>query len=167
MTIDGKTAQAAFEWDCAGSRNFDYDDYFIPEIPSDIVFYPTLDEIATEDADSDGVAGEGAIDGHVMDFDAIRIKVDYWSYNFQTGQYIDVGTDVVIPVTPDTNPVIRFGVTVNQLINIGAVMEEPSGKYTSAHIVHDYISIEGSVIKCIIVQEYAFDVFDMEVYKCN
>ena len=165
VTIAGKTAQAAFEWDCAGSRNFDYDYYFFDGVPSDVMFYPTLDEIATEDEDNDGITGEGAIDGHVMDVDVIRLKVDYWIYDCENEEYIDEGGITEMDVTPDTNPVIAYGIRVNDLFDVDTVTEQPSGRYINTQTVYDYYYYDGDVMACITVLEYVFDFFDMGVYK--
>ena len=129
------------------------------------MFYPTLDEIATEDEDNDGITGEGAIDGHVMDVDVIRLKVDYWIYDCENEEYIDEGGITEMDVTPDTNPVIAYGIRVNDLFDVDTVTEQPSGRYINTQTVYDYYYYDGDVMACITVLEYVFDFFDMGVYK--
>ncbi len=165
VTIAGKTAQVTFEWDCAGSKDFDYDEFFFPGLEFEAVFYPTLDEIATEDEDEDGIIGEGAIDSHMMDFDIMKIKYDYWIYDYEAEEYVDEGEVVEIDIPLNSNPVIRFDVTLDDLFEFDDVVEQPGGKYLGTMIVRDYIEDTGTVVKCICIMGYTLDVFDMEVFE--
>ena len=167
MTIDGRTARVAFEWDCAGSRDFDYDELFFPDIPSSSYFYPTLDEIAIEDEDNDGVAGEGAIDGHYMEFYVTSIIIAYLKYNFETGEYLEYSDSFPVDVLPGTNPEIKYGVALNNLVVMEQVTEESPGVYRNIQTVHDYCNISGAILTYIMVLEYNADIYDMEVYECE
>ena len=163
VTIDGKSARVAFEWDCAGSRNFDYEDYFIPEEPEDIFFYPTLQEIAGEDTNNNGLSGEGAINGHSMPFVVGFVKVQFWSYDLELDDYVDYG-ETTVNVTPGTDPAVVYGLKVSDLIDIGATTEPLTGKYKSVQTVYDDYFFYGSYYSEVQVLEYCFDVYDLDVF---
>ena len=163
VTIDGQSAQVAFEWDYAGSRNFDYNDYFIPEEAEDVFFYPTLLEIAGEDANNNGIAGESAIDGHSMPFVVGYVTVQFWAYDLELDDYVDYG-EMTVNVTPGTDPTVVYGLKVSDLIEIDATTELIPGKYKSVQTVYDDYFLVNDYYTEVQVIEYCFDVYDLDVF---
>ncbi|MBO7620994.1 MAG: hypothetical protein J6T06_10810 [Victivallales bacterium] len=163
VTIDGRTARVAFEWDCAGSRNFEYEDYFIPEEPEDIFFYPTLQEIAGEDTNNNGISGEGAVNGHSMPFVVGFVKVQFWAYDLELDEFVDFG-ETTVNVAPGTDPAVVYGLKVSDLIDIDATTEPVSGKYKSVQTVYDDYFFYNNYYSEVQVLEYCFDVYDLDVF---
>ena len=163
VTIDGKTAQAAFEWDCAGSRNFEFANYFIPEESENIFFYPTLQEIAGEDTNDNGISGEGAIGGHSMPFVVGFVKVQFWAYDLDLDDFMDYG-ELTVNVTPGTDPDVVYGRKVSDLIDIDVTTEPLTGKYKNVQTVYDDYFFHGSYYSEVQVLEYCFDVYDLDVF---
>ncbi len=163
-TIGGASVAVAMAWDIAGSRDFDGDDFYISEEDTNLEFYPTLQEIAGADDDSDGIPGEGAIGGHSIQFLVKKIKLEYWSYDYVTEQYVNPVSTVEIDVPPNTNPNLLFGANLSNLIDINSVTEPLTGKYVNAQTAHDYFEVTGNVVKCIRVIEYETSVSDTGVY---
>jgi len=163
-TIGGSSVNVGMVWDVGGSVNFEYDDYFIPGESEEIFFYPTLDEISGEDVDSDGIAGEGVINGHSMLFKATAITVSIWAYDWEEDEYIE-NSEETITIVPGQDPEIAYGVYVSDLIEIGATTETDTGKYKSIHTVYDwYEVINDNIDFGIDILEYSFDAYDTEVF---
>ena len=173
VSIGGKSVDVVMNWDISGMFNFVYNDKaiyladFLPYVENKVSFYPTLDEMAGHDEDKDGKAGEGAIDGHDIKFYVTKVTFDYWSFDIEKWEYIDKGGVVEQDVVAGANPTLRFGVRLDELIDVKDVTETISGKYVNRQTVSDYYTITGNVIKCITVKGYKFVVYDEEVYVCE
>ena len=164
VTIGEESVDVEMEWDISGCKDFDYDGFFFPDVESEVFFYPTLDEIATEDEDEDGNEGEGAIGGHHLECAVTRIKYDYWSYDYVLGDYIEEGGVVEMDIEAGDDPEICFEVNVYDLFEMDDVQETPFGKYVNTHIVSDYYEDDGEVISCIVILEYEIEWIDTDVH---
>lgn len=167
VTIGGKSVAVTMAWDIGGIRDFKYDRDYLPGVKSDVIFYPTLDEIALRDEDADGKAGEGAIDGHDIQFHVTKVTFDYWSFDYDKWKYVDKGGIVELDVLPGYNPTLKFGVRLDDIIELDDVIEASPGKYVNPQTVRDYFNESGTVIQCITIKEYDFYVYDKEVYVCE
>ncbi len=167
VNIGGQSLNVTMAWDISGIHDFEFDDYFLPDMESDVIFYPTLDEIALLDEDEDGTPGEGAIGGHDIVFHVTKVTFDYWSFDYDAWEYVDEGGVVELDVMPGSNPILRFGVRLDDLLEIDDVTEAAPGKYVNPQTVYYYYNDTGTVIECIAITEYEFDAYDMEVYLCE
>ena len=154
MTIAGKTAQAAFEWDCEGNDSLDYPYDFVPEEGDDVFFCPLLDD---EDDDS-------AIDGHDIHFEATFIVVRYWTFDWETFEFSQSDEDT-IEIPHGDDPEIVDGVYASNLLVITGTVELSAGEYRSVHTVYDYWECGENADFGIEVTEYYFRVYDNDCYK--
>ena len=154
VTVAGKTAQAAFEWDCAGSKDFDYPPYFIVGETDNITFYPTLNVIC----------GDGAITGHQMFYGTLEMEVEYWVYDYIYDDYVEGPTTTVIPVPCEGNALVRYNVTANDLITHSATSEIQTGAYRNQQTVYDfyYYDEDDCIEYVILVLNYTFTVYDRD-----
>lgn len=156
MTIAGKTAQAAFEWDCAGIKDFDYPPYFIVGETDNITFYPTLNVICAD----------GAITGHQMFFGTMEMEVEYWTYDYICDDYVEGPITTVIPVPCEGNAPVRYGITANDLITHTGTTEIQGGAYRNQQTVYDfyYYDEDDSVEYVILVLNYTFTIYDKDAF---
>lgn len=154
VTIAGKTAQAAFEWDCAGNDSLDYPYDFVPEEGDNVFFRPLLDD---DDDDS-------AIDGHGMHFEATVIVVRYWTFDWQTFDFL-LSEEDEIEIPHGYDPEIVDGVYASDLLVITGTTEISAGEYRSVHTVYDYWEYGDDADFGIEVMEYNFRVYDNDCYK--
>jgi len=154
VTIDGKTAQAAFEWDSEGNDSLDYPYDFVPEEGDDVFFSPLLDD---EDDDS-------AIDGHDIHFEATFIVVRYWTFDWETFEFSQSDEDT-IEIPHGDDPEIVDGVYASDLLVITGTVELSAGEYRSVHTVYDYWESGEDAAFGIEVTEYYFRVYDNDCHK--
>ena len=157
VTVDGKTARVAFEWDCAGSKDFDYPPYFIVGETDNITFYPTLNVIC----------GDGAITGHQMFYGTLEMEVEYWAYDYIYDDYVEGPTTTVIPVPCEGNALVRYNVTANDLITHSATSEIQTGAYRNQQTVYDfYYYDEDDCIEYVIqIINYKFIIYDRDTFS--
>ncbi len=159
------SADVSFVWDTDGVYDFEFPSYFVVGSGDDVRFYPTLDEIAGNDPDSNGTAGEGKITGHSMDYWTRKVEVRYWEYNYNTDTYTAFGSDTFDNLD-GSNIEIHFGVKLHSLIDHSATSEVTSGVYENTQTVYDYYSYDSStgVEQVIEVWNYSFGVYDHNSY---
>jgi hypothetical protein len=152
-TISGGSASAAvdFAWDCAGAYDFTLPEYFIPDVPDEVWFYPTLNE----------VMGDGAIDAyHSIPYYTLSADLYWYSYDFSTDSEADGTVTVYYPSYTG----IPFGKAMTDLIEHSATTMSASGAYQNTQTVYDYYDIVGDEFRLIEVDGYTFAVYDEDVH---
>ncbi|NLX19471.1 MAG: hypothetical protein GXY53_09380 [Desulfobulbus sp.] len=164
VTVGNATATVYFRWDISGTYDYDGPSFFVPGIGDAIKFFPTLDEVAVEDEDDDGLVGEGAIGGHSMDYWTKKFTVRYWKYDYNTGSYVEPVTYETFDDLDGDNIEVHFGQNLHDLIDHSATAETATGVYENTQTVYDYYDYSGGVEEVIEVWSYAFGIYDTELF---
>lgn len=135
-------------WDVAGDYDFYYPEYFVPDEPDQVSFYPTLDV----------PGGVGAIDGHSMAYYTPSAEISWYEYDGLADTFFAETITVSYPLYTG----IPFGVSIDDLVSQFPAMEISSGVYQNTQTVHDYWDYNPGTesIKSIEVNEYEFSAYD-------
>ena len=148
-----------------GNRKYDWPTYFIYGKSHDIAFFPTLQEAADHDADGDGIVGEGAIPGHDVRFYVKMVSISYWQFDWVDCDYIEYGGDE-IQVQVNTDPLIRYGLRLSDIMDFGGTSETLPGKYTDSETVYGFYDFDDDtwIETCLEIESYIFAVYDSDVF---
>jgi hypothetical protein len=140
------------EWDIAGAYDFEFEDYFSPENPDPVKFYPTLNEIK----------GFGAIDGHSMGFYTPELTIIKTEFDFTNWNMTE---DEITAYYPDY-PELPSGYSITDFIEHSATTEISTGEYKNTQTVHDQWDYDAAtdVLTFILVDGYEFAPYDESVY---
>ena len=146
------SASVAFEWDCAGDYDFTCPAFFVPGVGDTVEFYPTLDE----------VGGNGAIDGHDIEFYTYSARLYWYTYDLVTGEE-DSGFAPVF--FSDGYADMPFGLSITTLVEHTATSEIAQGVYQNTQTVNDYYDIDGDLFRVVEVDVYDYATWDQDVYR--
>lgn len=153
LSKSSASVTVSFSWDRdeTGSYDFEYPEYFIPDVPDTVRYYPTLH----------ANAGEGALAGHNIPFYTCSATIISWTYDFATDA-LSEETEAV--PTYSTYSGIPFGQSITTLVQHTATSSTTAGEYSNSQTVQDYYDIVGTEFRVIEVQSYWFGVYDLDVY---